>query len=113
MGRNEYIQRLQMVIHHLHKVDSRHIESVPVEEVYQGQVIWRGIVEVFSVTGNPKATRCYAWSHRDGKDDEGERMVAVLGLPPVDSAQKAVQVAIASDVRSKTASTKRPRPKML
>ena len=101
MERNEHIQRLQMVIHHLHKVDSRHIESVPVEEVYQGQVIWRGTVEVFSVTGHPKATRCYAWSHRDGKDDGGERMVAVLGLPPVDSAQRAVQVAIASDVRSK------------
>jgi hypothetical protein len=98
--RNEYIQRLQMVIHQLHKLDSRHIESVPVEEVFQGQVIWRGTVEVFSVTGNPKATRCYAWSHRTGKNDEGERVVAVLGLPPVDSAHRAVQVAIASDVRS-------------
>jgi hypothetical protein len=59
------------------------------------------IVEVFTVTGHPKVKHCYAWSHRDGKDDKDERFVAVLGLPPVDSPQSAVKVAIASEVKSK------------
>lgn len=99
--KSEYIQRLQMVIHHLHKLDSKHVESVPVDEVWQGQMIWRGVVEVFTVTGHAKATHCYAWSHRTGKNDEGGRIVAVLGLPPVDSPQSAVKVAIASEVKSK------------
>lgn len=101
MEKSEYMQRLQMVIHHLHKLDSKHVESVPVEEVWQGKTIWQGVVEVFTVTGHPKAKHCYAWSHRTGKNDEGERMVAVLGIPPVDSPQSAVKVAIASEVRSK------------
>ena len=40
--------------------------------------------------------------HRDTiKDDSGERVVAVLGIPPVDSPQTAVKVAIASEVKSK------------
>ena len=108
MEKHEYIQRLQLVIHQLHKCDSRHIESVPVQEVFQGKTIWRGSVEVFSVTGYPNATRCYAWSHRSGKDDKDERFVAVIGLPPVDSAHKAVQIAIASEVRSKNRLDKKP-----
>jgi hypothetical protein len=90
-----------MVIHHLHKLDSKHVESVPVQEVWQGQTIWHGVVEVFTVTGHAKATRCYAWSHRAGKNDEDEKVVAVLGILPVDSPQSAVKVAIASEVKSK------------
>jgi hypothetical protein len=43
----------------------------------------------------------YGWSHREGKNDEGERFVAVLEIPPVDSAQKAVQIQIVKDVRTK------------
>lgn len=96
-----YIERLQQVIFHLHKAASTWVETVPVREVFQGQTIWQGKVEVFDLSGHPKAKRCYAWSHRDGKNDEGERAVAVIGIPPVDSAQSAVKVAIASEVKSK------------
>ena len=90
-----------MVIRQLHKCDARHIQSVPVEEVYQGKVIWAGIVEVFDAIGHPKTKHCYAWSHRDGDDDRDERFVAVLGLPPVSSPETAVKIAIASEVKSK------------
>jgi hypothetical protein len=102
VANREYIERLQLVIRQLHKCDSRHLKSVPVHEVFQGKTVWRGEVEVFSVTGHSKATRCYAWSHRDGRNDEGERFVTVLGLPPVDSPAAAVKVAVASEIRSKT-----------
>ena len=100
-----------MVIHQLHGCASRHVESVPVKEVYQRKTIWNGVVEVFAITGNPKADRCYAWSHREGKDDSGERFVAVLGVAPVNSPKTAVKIAIASEVKSKTArqSPKPPR----
>lgn len=89
-----------MVVNHLHRCDSKHIESVPVHEVYQGKTAWQGTVEVFSLKGHPKAKRAYAWSHVDGKHDEDERFVTVLGLPPVTSPQIAVKVAIASAVRT-------------
>ena len=90
-----------MVISQLHKCDSRHLESVPVHEVYEGKTIWHGVVEVFEAIKHAKASRCYAWSHPEGPGDAGERFVEVLGLPPVDSPQAAVKVAIASEVRSK------------
>jgi hypothetical protein len=49
----------------------------------------------------PKAKRAYAWSHLDGKNDERMRFVAVLEISPVNSAQKAVQVQIVKDVKTK------------
>lgn len=39
-----------------------------------------------------QAKRAYAWSHLEGKKDDRTRFVVVLEIPPVDSAQKAVQV---------------------
>jgi hypothetical protein len=89
-----------MVINQLHRCDSKHVESVPVEEMFQGQMVWQGSVEIFSLSGHPKAKRAYAWSHVDGKDDDDERFVTVLELPPVKSAETAVKVAIASEVRT-------------
>ena len=85
----------------MHGAKSTWVESVPVTEVFRGNTIWQGSVEVFDLNGYPKAKRCYAWSHLDGKRDEREKVVAVLGIPPVDSAQSAVKVAIASEIRSK------------
>jgi hypothetical protein len=38
---------------------------------------------------------------REGKDDTGERFVTVLEIPPVDSPQTAIKVAIAAEVRGK------------
>jgi hypothetical protein len=101
VANEHYIERLKQVIFHLHKADSRHLESVPVEEVFQGQTVWRGVVEVFALVAHPKANRAYAWSHRAGRDESDERFVAVLELPPVTSPQTAVKVALASEIKSK------------
>jgi len=59
----------------------------------------KGQVEVFDLTGDPKAKRAYAWSHREGKNDEGERFVAVLEIRPVVSAETAVRVLIVKDIK--------------
>jgi hypothetical protein len=67
-----------------------------VVERFQGKTVWDGEVEVFDLKGHPLATRCHAWSY---KDDEGkEHYTAVLGLPPVDSAQVAVKAALVAQV---------------
>ena len=63
-------------------------------EVFRGETVWKGEVEVYDLTGHPKAKRAYAWSHLEGKNDEGERFVAVLEIPPVISPRTAVQAAI-------------------
>ena len=87
---------LRHAIKEMHGGDSRHVESVPVHEVFHGQTAWQGTVEVFDLIGHPKAKRAYAWSFKDG---DIIRSVAVLELPPVDSPQSAVKVAIAAKAR--------------
>ena len=74
---------------------------MPVHEVFKGQTVWQGNVEVFNLTGHAKARRCYAWSHLDGKADEDERFVAVLEIPPVESAETAVRVSIVADSKKR------------
>jgi hypothetical protein len=58
------------------------------------EVAWDGVVEVFLLVGCTKANRCYAWSYLD--DQKKVQYVTVLEIPPVDSADSAVKVAIAS-----------------
>ena len=101
VANREYIEQMQSVILHLHACKSAWVKTVPVEEVFQGRTIWKGFVEVFALVGHPKAKKAYAWSHADGKDDEGDRFVTVLEIPPVESPQTAVKVAIAAEVRGK------------
>jgi hypothetical protein len=87
----EYVERLQMVIQHLHKADSTWLESIPVLEMFQGKTVWDGVVELFELRNHPKAKRCYAWSDFDPKQ---EHITAVLETPPVKSANDAVKVYI-------------------
>jgi hypothetical protein len=97
----EYLDRLQVAIQELHKCGAIWRESVPVHEVFRGQTVWQGEVEVFDLTGHPKAKRCYAWSHPEGPDDRGERFVTVLEIPPVKDPRSAVQVAVVSEFRNR------------
>ena len=79
VANKQYIERLQMALNHLHGCEFNWAEAVPVHEVFRGQTVWRGIVEVFDLTGIPKAKRAYGWSHKDRPKDQDERFVTVLG----------------------------------
>lgn len=92
------ISALRDAIRHLHGCDSRWLESVPVHETHEGQVVWDGEVQVFELVGHPKATRAYAWSY--ATEGTKRRFIAVLGLPPVDSAVMAVRASILADYRA-------------
>ena len=95
----EHIESIQNAIKEVHGCDSQHVESVPVHEVFQGQTAWQGTVEVFDLIGHGKAKRLYAWQYQGGPEEI--KTVTVLGIPPVDSPQTAVKVAIASKLRLK------------
>jgi hypothetical protein len=101
-NRDAYLTSLQFVIRDLHGCGSKHVKTVPVHEVFRGQTVWQGEVEVFDLVGHPKAKRAYAWSHREGQNDEGERFVAVLELPPVISPVTAVRASIMADAKKRT-----------
>jgi hypothetical protein len=66
VANKDYIERLKQVIFHLHKASPIWVESVPVHEVFRGETVWKGEVEVFDLTGHPKAKRAYGWSHPEG-----------------------------------------------
>jgi hypothetical protein len=87
------IAQLKQAIEGMHKCTALHVESKPVIELFEGQVAWDGVVEAFELTGQPRAKRCYAWSFIE--NDELQ-YVTVLEIPPVDSAETAVKIAIAA-----------------
>ncbi len=90
---------LREAIWHMHHCGSVWVESVPVRETFQGQVVWEGEVQVFDMTGHPAARRCYAWSH--ATEGTKRRFYAVLHAPPVDSPIAAVRASIVADARAK------------
>ena len=61
--------------------------------------MWQGEVEVFDLHGHPTAEHAYGWSHREGENDQGERFVAVLEIPPVESAVTVVRASIMADAK--------------
>lgn len=100
LGR-QYIDLLKKAIQDLHGCESKHLGSVLVHEVFRRKTVWQGNVEVFALTGHPKAKRAYAWSHPTGPDNKDERIIAVLEIPPVTSAATAVQAAIVGESKAK------------
>jgi hypothetical protein len=87
------ITTLKDTIQATHGCQSLHVKSVPVVEQFEGKVAWQGTLEVFDLIGHPKAKRVYAWTFQD---QDKNKTVTVLHIPPVNSPQTAVEVAIAS-----------------
>ncbi len=96
-----YIEELKEAIRHLYHVEATYVETVPVKEVFQDQVVWDGEVEVFDLSGSPEASRVYAWAHDTDVADEPRRTVTVLHIPPVTSPEKAVRASIVKDYRER------------
>ena len=97
------IKNIANAIRKLHGVESRFVESVPIEETFQGRTVWEGVVEVFDLVGHPKAVRCYAWAYQD---DQGQiQYTAVLKLPPVKSPRDAVRASIVAQMKNERKET--------
>lgn len=97
-----YIEELRDVIKRLHGVESRHLESVPIKETFQGRTVWEGIVEVFELVGHPKAPKAYAWAY-ETDNPKKPKHVTVLHLGPITSPLLAVRAAIVQEFRENAA----------
>ena len=95
---SDYIEEIKAAFLALHGCDAEYVETVPVTEEFQGEVIWEGDVEVFDIRGHPKATRGYGWGYAD--EGEARRYFTVLELPPVNSPQTAVKAAIRAEIQN-------------
>jgi len=98
-NKQDYLARVQVAVSQLSNCGAVWRETVPVHEIFQGQTVWQGEVEVFDLHGHPQAKRAYAWSHREGQNDQGERFVTVLEIPPVVSPITAVRASIMADIK--------------
>jgi hypothetical protein len=87
----DYIAELADAIRHLYHTEPVYVETVPVKEVFQGQTVWEGEVEVFD--------RIYAWAHETDNVDQPRRTVTVLHVAPVLSPELAVRASILQDYR--------------
>jgi hypothetical protein len=94
-----YIDDLKTVIRKLYGAEPTHRESVPVKEVFNGETVWEGIVEVFDLHGHPKANTAYAWAHETDNPANPVRHVTVLQIPPAVSPITAVRAAIMQELR--------------
>ena len=101
MPNKAYLERLELAIERLHDCNAIHLDSVSVQEIVHGEILWQRTVEIFKLISHPKAKRCFAWSHREGQTDSGQPFHAVLEIPPVDSPEAAVRSTIASAAREK------------
>jgi hypothetical protein len=95
-----HIEELRDVIHKLHGGKATHHESVPVKEVFQGQTVWEGIVEVFNLEGHSLTNRVYAWMHDTGDPTKPMQHVTVLHIDPALSPAKAVRAFIIQEFRN-------------
>ena len=86
------IEQIREAVERTADCPAKHLESVKVLEGFRDQIMWQGEVEVFALQGHPKAKRAYGWQ-------SGDRFVAVLEIPPVDSANTAVRASIAAELK--------------
>jgi len=93
------IQALQKAIFDLHGCKSTWVKSVPVKEVFEGETVWEGVVQIFEVD-HPTSKLCYAWSHRLDNSKK-RRFFAVLHQGPIDSPEAAVRATIVDEVHKK------------
>ena len=95
-NKQDYLKRLQKKIGELHKCAATHRRTVSVKEVIHRRRTWEGDVEVFWLTGHPRAKRCYAWCRKDSQGTAEDQVVTVLEISPVIGPATAVRAALAS-----------------
>ena len=90
------IIELKRAVENQHGCTATFVQSVPVEEAFEGEMVWDGVVHVFQIHGHPKASKAYAWSSPI-KGSDKRRFFAVLHQGPVTSPVEAVRAAIVAE----------------
>jgi hypothetical protein len=90
------IDQLKQAVESQHGGKATLVQSIPVREKFQGATVWEGLVHVFDLADNPKATRAYTWSSPI-EGSTSRRFFAVLHIPPIDSPFAAVRAAIVAE----------------
>jgi hypothetical protein len=93
--------QLREVVEKMHGGTATLVQSVPVNETFEGKAVWEGVVHVFDLAGHPTATRAYAWSSSI-EGSTKRRFFAVLHTERISSPLEAVRAAIVAEHRANT-----------
>ncbi len=88
-----YLQNLSEAVTALHGCGCSHSGTSRVIEYYEGQRVFDGDVETFTLSGHPEAEEAFAWAFHNGTEPQ---YIAVLKMPPINDPSDAVRAAIAS-----------------
>jgi hypothetical protein len=91
--------QLKQAVEAQHGGKAELIHVAPVKEEFEGKTVWEGVVHVFNLYGNAKATRAYAWSS-PVEGSNRRRFYAVLHLGGIRSPLDAVRAAIVAENRA-------------
>jgi len=90
----EKTKKMREIINNLYGSESEYVDSVLVRDVFNGETVWEGVVEVFDLVDHPKASKCYVWAYPDNNKDT--KYIAVINVPPINKPLDAIRAAIAS-----------------
>lgn len=90
---SENIQNLRQAVTALHGCDCLHSGTSRVVEFYEGQKVFDGNIQTFSLAGHPKASEVFAWAFDNGNEPQ---YIAALEVPPINDPSDAMRAAIAS-----------------
>ena len=90
---SEYLQNLREAVTALHGCDCVHSGTSRVVEFWEGQKVFDGPVETFSLSEHPQTSEAFAWAYDNGTEPQ---YVAILRIPPINDPSDAVRAAIIS-----------------
>lgn len=96
------VDQLQKAVEGQHGGKAVLVAAEPVKETFNGQTVWEGVVHVFDLEGNARATRAYAWSS-PVEGSNKRRFFAVLHLGGIRSPLDAVRAAIVAEAKARSA----------
>ena len=90
------VESLKEAVESVHGCTAKFVQAVHVRERFKAAPVWEGVVHIFELKGNPKASRAYAWSSSTERS-LSRGVYAVLHIPPISSPAAAVRASIAAE----------------
>ena len=86
------VNQLRKAVELEHGGKALFVTKLPIREVVDGKTVWEGVVHIFNLEGNAKASRAYAWAIRIQGTEK--QFVVLLHLGNIGSPRDAVRASL-------------------
>lgn len=97
MDGKQYREKLKEAIERKAHCAVKYLNTQPLRLVLDGQITWKGKVEVFQLDGHPEAKIAFGWGIP--VDETRMEFITVIGVPPLETPIMAVKAYLASKDR--------------